>query len=234
MSEIKELETSKETTPLTPEEIKLSHDKVETTEFQERGTEEKPENSLQPQAEKNADIEDTAFQPRTAEVESESVKETDLPEKEPEKEEHRYSVEDLASLEHTENFSDTAIEHIFEGQINGRGKAVGYHYEGVEETKGAIIEGSKDDPDENGVYRAKVTVDGVQKTANDGYSSFFPEAMEAQDVVDTINEAYENREHDRGNGYIGESKSGIEVYMFLDKDDKILSAFPIYEGDEDR
>ena len=35
------------------------------------------------------------------------------------------------SLKNTENFTDSAIEHIFEGQINVRGKAVGYHYEGM-------------------------------------------------------------------------------------------------------
>ena len=39
-----------------------------------------------------------------------------------------YGKSTLNSLKNTENFTDSAIEHIFEGQVNARGKAVGYHY----------------------------------------------------------------------------------------------------------
>ena len=35
-----------------------------------------------------------------------------------------YGKSSLNSLKNTENFTDSAIEHIFEGQINDRGKAV--------------------------------------------------------------------------------------------------------------
>ena len=41
-----------------------------------------------------------------------------------------YGKSTFNSLKNTENFTDSAIEHIFEGQVNARGKAVGYHYEG--------------------------------------------------------------------------------------------------------
>ena len=34
-----------------------------------------------------------------------------------------------------------------------------------------------------------------------------------------------------GNIYEGESESGIVIQMFLDSNEKIISAFPIYEGD---
>ena len=47
-----------------------------------------------------------------------------------------YGKSTLNSLKNTENFTDSAIEHIFEGQVNARGKAVGYHYEGIEGTSG--------------------------------------------------------------------------------------------------
>lgn len=40
-----------------------------------------------------------------------------------------YEKSCLKELEKIENFTDSAIEHIFEGNINKRGKAGGYHYE---------------------------------------------------------------------------------------------------------
>ncbi|MFR8427756.1 MAG: hypothetical protein ACLVCH_09575 [Roseburia inulinivorans] len=39
-----------------------------------------------------------------------------------------YGKSTLNSLKIQKNFTDSAIEHIFEGQVNARGKAVGYHY----------------------------------------------------------------------------------------------------------
>ena len=51
-----------------------------------------------------------------------------------------YGKSTFSSLKNTENFTDSAIEHIFEGQVNARGKAVGYHYEGIEGTSSGGIE----------------------------------------------------------------------------------------------
>ena len=51
-----------------------------------------------------------------------------------------YGKSTFNSLKNTENFTDSAIEHIFEGQVNARGKAVGYHYEGIEGTSSEGIE----------------------------------------------------------------------------------------------
>ena len=51
-----------------------------------------------------------------------------------------YGKSTFNSLKNTENFTDSAIEHIFEGQVNARGKAVGYHYEGIEGSSSGGIE----------------------------------------------------------------------------------------------
>ena len=51
-----------------------------------------------------------------------------------------YGKSTFNSLKNTENFTDSAIERIFEGQVNARGKAVGYHYEGIEGTSSGGIE----------------------------------------------------------------------------------------------
>ena len=106
-----------------------------------------------------------------------------------------YNMDDLANLKHTENFTEKSLSHIFEGDLNRRGQSGGYHYDMVESTSGSIIEGTKG-PDLNdaGVYEARVEVNGIPKKANGGYSTFFPDHMSPQEVVDTINEAYETRE----------------------------------------
>ena len=143
-----------------------------------------------------------------------------------------YTQEDLDRLENLDNFRPSAIDHIFKGEINGRGQATGYHYEGIEDSPGKTVEGTKSDVDDNGVYTAQVEVNDIPKTGNGGESTFYPEEMSPQEVIDAINEAYDNRVNLRGNTYVGESDGGLQIEMYLDADDKIISAFPIYEGDE--
>ena len=139
-----------------------------------------------------------------------------------------YGKSTLNSLKNTENFTDSAIEHIFEGQVNARGKAVGYHYEGIEGTSGNVIPGTESSTNNFGIYKAKVEVNGIPKTANGGFSSFYPKSMSPQEVIGSINEAYRNRVYIRGNTYSGLTSSGMEIEMFLDKNGKIISAYPVY------
>ena len=139
-----------------------------------------------------------------------------------------YGKSTLNSLKNTENFTDSAIEHIFEGQVNARGKAVGYPYQGIEGTSGNVIPGTESSVNNIGIYKAKVEVNGIPKTANGGFSSFYPKSMSPQEVIGSINEAYRNRVYIRGNTYSGLTSSGMEIEMFLDKNGKIISAYPIY------
>lgn len=131
---------------------------------------------------------------------------------------------DTDNLKGTNIFVKNGLEHIFFGSINRDGKATGYHYEGLAPDV-TIIESTRSKTDRHGVYRAKITIDGEPKKA---YSSFFPQKWTPQEVVDAINEAYENSEHISGNIFEGESQ-GIKIQMYLTDDDKIISAFPIYE-----
>ena len=57
----------------------------------------------------------------------------------------------------------------------------------------------------------------------------FSKDMSPQDVVNAINEAYENRIYLSGNKYTGMTKSGMQIEMFLDKNNKILSTYPLLE-----
>ena len=120
------------------------------------------------------------------------------------------------------------MEHILEGELNARGIAVGFHYDGLPTKKGEIIPGTESKPNKQGVFEAKVKVSGEAKQSNGGKSTFFPNEFTAQEVVDAINEAYATSTYLSGNTYEGLSLDGIHIRMYLDKNNKIISAFPVY------
>ena len=157
----------------------------------------------------------------TEEVTTEEVTESSEPQ--------TYNVLVLKQLKNTGIFNKSAIEHIFEGQVNKKGNASGYHYDMIENTPGYIVPGTESKEDAHGVYTAKVEVNGVKKSGNKGYSTFYPKNLSPQEVVDLINEAYNNKVHVTGNTYAGDTSLGIEIDMYLDDNGKIISAFPIYE-----
>lgn len=143
-----------------------------------------------------------------------------------------YTLDDIAVLNNTGNFARGALAHIFDGTINKKGKATGYHYSMVADSKGKIVAGTRKNPDNRGVFTAKVEVDGVRK---DGFSSFYPETWSPQQVVDAINAAYADALADPSNphgslwiGHAGE----LEINMYLTDDKKILTAFPVYAGNK--
>ena len=141
-----------------------------------------------------------------------------------------YTMDEVKALKRTNIFADNAIEHIFDGTINSKGKATGYHYDNIDGSKGSIIPGTASKPDKNGVYTAKVEVSGVKKN---GFSSFYPDSWSPQQVVDAINEAYEDALSDKSNkqgdlwiGYAGD----LEIDMYLNNKKLITTAYPIYQG----
>ena len=140
-----------------------------------------------------------------------------------------YTMSDVKKLKNTENFSRHGLEHIFDGSINSKGKATGFHYSRIEDSKGKILDGTRSKKDANGVFTAKVEVDGVKK---DGFSSFYPEDWTPQEVVDAINTAYADALKDSSNpqGSIWIGHAGdIEIDMYLDGNRKILTAFPVLQ-----
>ena len=141
-----------------------------------------------------------------------------------------YTMSDIKKLKNTENFSRHGLEHIFDGTVNKKGKATGYHYSKVSDSSGRILDGTRSKKDENGVFTAKVEVDGVKK---EGFSSFYPEDWTPQDVVDAINTAYKDalndKQNPRGSLWIGHAGK-LEIDMYLDDNRKILTAYPIHRG----
>jgi hypothetical protein len=139
-------------------------------------------------------------------------------------------INSIADLTDTDYFRPGALEHILEGEINKHGDAVGFHYDGLLTKKGKVVQGTETEPDEFGVYEAVVEVKGTIKTSNGGKSSLFPADWNAQQVVDAINESYEEKTPITGNTYEGLTSDGMVIRMYLDQQGKIISAFPVYEG----
>ncbi len=142
-----------------------------------------------------------------------------------------YTLADVDALQNVDYFANGTLEHIFDGTINKKGKATGYHYTMISDSKGEVIEGTKSKTDKNGVFTGKVKVSGISKN---GFSSFYPESWSPQQVVDAINSAYEDAVSDPSNpsgslwiGHYGD----IEIDMYLNNSKKITTAYPVYEGD---
>lgn len=155
-------------------------------------------------------------------------KEPDIRTQKPSSFNKQYTLEDLNNLTHTENFLHSAIKHIFLGSINSDGEAEGYHYDNIKNINSNIIPGTKETPNSYGVYKAKAIINGQKKSDNDGYSTFFPNNMSPQAVIDAINTAYNNRHKVKGSTYIGTASNGMQIEMYLTNQNKIISAFPIY------
>lgn len=141
--------------------------------------------------------------------------------------EGRYPPSVLQSLTRTEIFLPSAIRHILMGNVRNDAFG-GCHYAGIKYEQRKILPNTKKILNDYGVYRAKVMLGGKLKKGNGGYSTFFPDKMTPQEIIDAINEAYDNRVFVPGSGnvYNGFSKGGIEIQMYLTKDDKVISAFP--------
>lgn len=174
--------------------------------------------------------ENTTAAPKTTAPKATSAQETSS-EKATKAQKQTYTMADIRALKNTKSFAKKTLEHIFDGTINGKGNATGYHYNQVTDSKGEIITGTESKKDSRGVFTAKVKVSGKKKN---GFSTFYPEEWTPQQVVDAINEAYAYALNDKSNphgslwiGYSGD----LEIDMYLDSNKKITTAYPIYEGD---
>ncbi|PEV55398.1 hypothetical protein CN422_25045 [Bacillus cereus] len=133
----------------------------------------------------------------------------------------------LESLQNTENFKqgtkENGINHIFNGEILKNGNANGFHYEGTPNSNSKIV-GDLDPSNEFGVYQAKVEIDGVLKGPK---STFFPRDWTPQQVIDAVNEAFNNKVNIKNNRYLGKTSDGMTIEMIL-RNNKVISAYPVY------
>lgn len=124
-------------------------------------------------------------------------------------------------------FQERALEHIFHGEINKYRRAIGCHHDYSCKQFNAKIS-RLSTIDKNGIYIASVIINNIPKT---GISTIFSSIYYSeQDVVNSINEAYNNKKQKSGCIYIGTCSSGLEIIMILNTSNKIITAYPLYSG----
>lgn len=122
------------------------------------------------------------------------------------------------------------LVHIESGEINRRGEAVGYHHRpnGLD-PPGARVLRITQPPDGNGIYRARValrdpaTCAWVQKK---GASTFFPDVMSANEVVEAILTAFYRGQAGSAGQFVGPSGAGFAIEGWY-QNGRINAAYPL-------
>lgn len=131
-----------------------------------------------------------------------------------------------------QKWSDTSpninLLHIFEGEINRRGKPTGFHSRpNGQDPANARVTSVKDQPNRHGVYTANIEVrDGDQWKSK--FSSFFPDDLSRDEVIDVILNAYNNSSNPNAQPWEGPSGAGYRVQGYTSNQGGINTAFPIF------
>ena len=142
--------------------------------------------------------------------------------------------QDTAKLSDTQYAPEMNLTHIFEGEINRKGKPVGFHSRpfGVDPQNARVIK-IIGKPNRHGVYTARVDIfDPHAKQWKEKFSSFFPDSMDAAKVRSVIGQAYANRRANKKQPWQGPSGHGFDVQGYLEKSGRINTAYPIYKKDQ--
>lgn len=120
------------------------------------------------------------------------------------------------------------LTHLFEGQINRRGKPVGFHARpGGVDPEGARLVRVIDGPNRLGVYVAKVEIRAASGRWLAKTSTFYPDDFSEADVVAAILAAFERS--DGGEKWRGDSGRGFTIEGYF-QNGRINTAFPILRG----
>ena len=122
------------------------------------------------------------------------------------------------------------LHHVFEGEINRKGKPVGYHSRpGGQDPDGARLVKIRDKPNRAGVYTAIIAVRD-QGDWKEKFSSFFPDTLSQQQVVDAVLNAYRNSSDKKKQPWQGPSGLGFDIQGYTLSGGDINTAFPIYRS----
>ena len=119
------------------------------------------------------------------------------------------------------------LSHIFEGQINKRGKPVGFHSRPAGRNPGdARVVRVVDRPNRAGVYTAEVEIRSGGPWLGKR-STFYPDRMDRAAVVAAILNAFVNRERGGGEKFRGPSGRGFTIEGYY-QNGRINTAYPIF------
>ncbi len=128
----------------------------------------------------------------------------------------------------TRVWSDTRpqinLTHVFAGEINRRGKPVGFHSRpGGIDPQGSGIVRIVDKPNRVGIYTAMVWIGRRSRTK---FSTLYPDRLTRAQVIGVILDAY-HRGQRRGERFRGPSGHGFTVEGYV-QNGRISTAYPIY------
>jgi len=120
------------------------------------------------------------------------------------------------------------VTHIFDGQINRRGKPVGFHSRpGGRDPQNARLVRILDGPNRAGVYTAEVEIrDGGRWLEKS--STLYPDAMSREQVIAAILHAFRERPSGGGEKFRGPSGRGFTIEGYY-QDGRINTAYPIFQ-----
>lgn len=125
------------------------------------------------------------------------------------------------------------ITHIFEGEINRRGKPVGFHV--FPPDKGypnSRIKEFLSGPNKSGVTTAIVEIlDKKENKWKDKFSSLFPKSLSRQEIITAILKASSLSELEKGAKWRGKSGYGFYIEGYRYNDGAINTAYPLYVAD---
>jgi hypothetical protein len=133
-----------------------------------------------------------------------------------------------------ERWSDTrpAINqvHLFEGEINRRGKPVGFHARpGGEDPPGARVTRIVDGPNRAGVYVADVEIRNRAGHWLKKRSTFYPDRLSREEVLAAVLHAWNERDEESGNLFRGPSGEGFTIEGRTLDDGAINTAYPLFD-----
>lgn len=122
------------------------------------------------------------------------------------------------------------LSHLFNGEINARGKPVGFHSRpGGKDPQGARVSKQLAGPNRYGVYTARVAIqDSNNRQWKEKFSTFFPDSMDRQQVIDTVLHAWRHRTPGKHQPWQGPSGQGFAIQGYLNQRGNINTAFPLF------
>lgn len=143
---------------------------------------------------------------------------------------------DAGKVEETKKTSarlNISVGHILDGDINAKGKAGGFHHRaGGVDSPDARMKQRTEPEDMNGVYKGKVEIrdpdtgNWVEKKAD---STFYPDRMSRDQVVQSIENAWDNKTSidSKSGRFEGPSGEGFDIIGYA-RNGEIKTAYPDY------
>lgn len=119
--------------------------------------------------------------------------------------------------------------HIFQGEINRRGKPVGFHSRpGGRNPAGSRVVRVIQGPNRLGVYLAEVEIRNGEGEWLRKTSTFFPDGLSRGEVIRAIVHAYERRTTGGAEKFRGPSGRGFTVEGYY-QNGRINTAWPVFQ-----